>query len=887
MLSLAKARKDYYLQKLGEVTPREDYYLRGGTATGSWHGNGAAEAGLQGRVSAEGLVRLFDGQHPATGEQLGRRLRKGGVAAWDLTFSADKSVSLLWALGGPTVRRQVLEAFEEATNEALVYLESVASSTRGATRIPILDDEGNPLLDEAGIARYRVETWPIQSAGYVAAWFTEFTSRADDPQLHSHVVVGNRVKGVDRAWRTLDGRLLYRHKLAAGYIHEAELRSRLTERLGVRWQPVENGMADVEGFTRDQIMTFSRRRKQIDAWREGHGIDDTPANNETIALVTRSLKQERPIADLMAEWQDRALQVGLTPAAIDAALNRTNQVTVPDQEPLFTDLVSPSGLTAETATFGRAEVIEGAAAALPEGGARTQIEALADALLRRSEVVAILPTPSLVGQPVDDGLIDGSDPAPMTPPPSGHDVFTGLVYERRYTTAELLAIEQAVICRAEAGVRAGRWTAPEALVVEALAHHPNLTGGQHRLVRRFATSGSAIDLAVGPAGTGKSAALAIVGELAIRTGTPILGTALAAKAATGFETATGIPSTTLTRLIGEATDRKCLPEGVVVVVDEAGMVGTRQLARLSELVEAASGKLILIGDYHQLPEIEAGGLFRALCNRLPAVELTDNVRQDHNWERDALAELRDGSVSRAIAMYHRRGRVIISASPEATIEQAVENWHRDVEATGDISEVLLIAYRNSTVDLLNRSARTAIESGGGLSGPTLETNGQPFREGERVVCLKNRPRLGVLNGDLATITNVDTDQKKVTVRLDRSNEARTLPIWYLDDGYLDYGYAITGHKAQGATTRLVHTVATEMVDREWIYVTMSRGQQANTLYLSDEGESLDDWCAHISRDRAGRMETLVAALARTAAKRAAVDLAGLAPLVDQSRGVGG
>jgi hypothetical protein len=276
VLSLAKAAKDYYLQKLGEISPREDYYLRGGTATGRWGGSGAAELGLEGAVSGEGLVRLFDGQHPATGEQLGRRLRKDGVAAWDLTFSADKSVSLLWAFGDDETRRRVVEAFEEATAEAVAYLESVASSTRGASRTPVLDGDGAPVLGDDGAPRFRVETWPIRTSGYVAAWFTEFTSRADDPQLHTHVVVGNRVRGVDDVWRAIDGRLLYRHKLAAGYLHEAELRSRLTERLGVPWQPVRNGMADIEGFTRDQIMAFSQRRQQIEAWRDSHDYPDPP-----------------------------------------------------------------------------------------------------------------------------------------------------------------------------------------------------------------------------------------------------------------------------------------------------------------------------------------------------------------------------------------------------------------------------------------------------------------------------------------------------------------------------------------------------------------------------------------------------------------------------------
>ncbi|MGB5565378.1 MAG: relaxase domain-containing protein, partial [Acidimicrobiia bacterium] len=182
MLSLAKARKDYYLEKVGEISPREDYYLRGGTASGSWHGSGAAEMGIDGAVTAEGLVRLFDGQHPDTGEQLGHRLRKDGVAAWDLTFSADKSVSLLWAFGDDETRKHVVEAFEEATAEAISYMESVASSTRGASRTPIFDDDGVPVVGEDGMPRFRVETWPIRTEGYVSAWFTEFTSRADDPQ---------------------------------------------------------------------------------------------------------------------------------------------------------------------------------------------------------------------------------------------------------------------------------------------------------------------------------------------------------------------------------------------------------------------------------------------------------------------------------------------------------------------------------------------------------------------------------------------------------------------------------------------------------------------------------------------------------------------------------
>ena len=882
MLSLAKAHKDYYLAKVGEISPREDYYLKGGAATGRWHGSGAAELGLDGAVSAEGLVRLFDGQHPATGEQLGHRLRKDGVAAWDLTFSADKSVSLLWAFGDDDTRRHVVEAFEEATAEAVAYMESVASSTRGAARTPVLDDDGNPVLGEDGTQRLRVETWPIRTDGYVAASFTEFTSRADDPQLHTHVVVGNRVRGVDGVWRAIDGRLLYRNKLAAGYLHEAELRSRLTERLGVRWQPVHKGMADIEGFTRDQVMAFSKRRQQIEAWRDANGIADTAAGNEVAALATREPKRDNPVEALMPRWLERAVEVGITPETVSAMLDHGREVTASDPQPLLDRLASPEGLTEQASTFGRADVVKAAAEAFPEGGRRRDVEGVADVFLRRSDVVPILPfhhtADDLHDLPID---VDPTDVEhamevvnSMKLPPAMRrrdgEIFPGLIHERRYTTTELLTIEQRIIDRAASGVTAGRWTAPEADVEKALAHFSMLTEGQRAMVCRFATSGSTIDVGVGAAGTGKTTVMSIIGELATQSGVPVVGTALAARTAAGFETATGIPSFTLARLLGETQATGGLPPGAVVVVDEAGMVGSRQLAQVSDLVEDASGKLILIGDHHQLAEIDAGGLFAALTTRLPSVELTENVRQEHEWERTALEELRHGSVDRAVAMYEQRDRINIAATTADTINDAVENWYCDVQDIGDPSQVLLIGHRNTTVDQLNRRARSLVGEAGFLDGPALDVDDRNFQAGDRVVCLKNRARLGVLNGDLATVTAIDADRRTVTLRLDRTDQPVTVPYWYLDDGHLDWGYAVTGHKAQGATARRAHTIASDGVDREWVYVTMSRGQEANTIYLTSLGLANEE-CEHLTHQHPAGIPALIAALARTATEPAALD----------------
>ncbi|MFQ5948877.1 MAG: MobF family relaxase, partial [Acidimicrobiia bacterium] len=669
-----------------------------------------------------------------------------------------------------------------------------------------MDDNGDPVLNEDGSPRFRVETWPIRTSGYVAASFTEFTSRADDPQLHTHVVVANKVKGVDGLWRTIDGRLLYRHQLAAGYLQEAVLRRELTDRLGVRWQPVRNGMANIEGFTRHQMEAFSRRRVQLEAWREEQGLPDTAAARQAAVLATRNPKQDHPLDQLEFEWRLRAVEVGLTPKAIGRMMGRGRQIDAADPDLLAERLASPQGLTEKTSTFGQAEVVKEIAASLPQGGTRKNIEALADDFLSGREVIPVLQ----ISEPAQtSGSLDVADDELTTrPQPLRHrsgGLFPGSP-ERRFTTTELLRIEQRVLRRALDCIGARRWRSPRRLLERVLGRHPQLTASQREMVRRFATSGDAIEVGVGPAGSGKTAVMAVLRELATFTATPILGAALAARAAVGLQTASGIPSSTLTRLLAEARDDGGLPKGVVMVVDEASMVGSRQLAALSDLVDEAEGKLILIGDDRQLPEIDAGGLFRALARRLPAVELTDNVRQQEPWEREALAQLRDGSVGRAVEMYQQRRRIIVAQCRHETLARAVDDWYRHVAATGDLSDSLLIAHDNDTVADLNQRARIHLAASRRLEGPALEVGERVFQAGDRILCLQNQSRLGVLNGDLGTLLAVDPDGQSLTVRLDRDPDTRQLPAWYLDQGHIDYGYALTGHKAQGITTGRTFTV---------------------------------------------------------------------------------
>ena len=221
-------------------------------------------------------------------------------------------------------------------------------------------------------------------------------------------------------------------------------------------------------------------------------------------------------------------------------------------------------------------------------------------------------------------------------------------------------------------------------------------------------------------------------------------------------------------------------------------------------------------------------------------------------------------------MYDRRGLINLATTTDDTITQAVDAWYDDVQDTGDPAQVLLIGHRNTTVDQLNRQARARIAESGLLHGPSVDTGDRIFQVGDRAVCLKNRTRLGVLNGDLATVTAVDTERRTITLKLDRNDSTVTVPHWYIDEGNLDWGYALTGHKAQGATARRAHTVAGDGVDREWLYVTMSRGREANTIYLTDPDLNESE-CTHLTHQHPERLPALITALGRTAAEPAASD----------------
>jgi len=795
MLTLAKlgaGQQRYYLENV--ATGVEDYRSGRGEMPGRWAGTSAQLLGLSGVVDRDGLRAVLEGADPFSGVRLGRA-RSDRVPGFDLTFGAPKSVSVLFGLGGFEISAAVRAAHDAATDATLGYLErSACWSRRGS----------------GGVEQ-------VPGTGFVGAAFRHRSSRAGDPHLHTHALVANVTCGPDGRWATLDARHLYLHAKTAGYLYVAHLRAQLTDRLGVGWRPVANGTADLVGVPDRVLRAFSTRRVEIEAALAARQYRSARA--ATIARwETRRAKDYGITATAMTQrWRLKARRVGVEADAMDAVVG-TRRVPSLERgaiERTVEYLVGPDGLTARASSFDRRDVLRAWCDRLPFGAAVSTIEALADHTIAAPQIVALqgAPTPSLQSR-VAGRRIQG--------PPVGAS----------YSTVALLALERRVIDRAVTGWGDDVAVAAEHAVRDALAARPELTDEQTALVIRLTTSGHAVEVVVAAAGTGKTFALDASRDAWQRSGRQVVGTALAARAAAELEASSGVPSQTITSLLidlDRSPDGGLTPE-TAVIVDEAGMVGTRILARLIEHAAAARAKVVLVGDPRQLPEFDAGGILRGLAQRVEPIRLTDNRGQREAWEREARRVRHVGEVDEARRAYDADARVVTAPTADRVRDVMVGDWWA---ASLRNEQVVMVAARRYDVDDLNARARNHIHTAGRLTGPTLELDGRPYQRGDRVMTLRNQPRFGVRNGTVATITDVDIDRRALTIRTDHATSHR-LPSAYLDAGYLRHAYATTIHSAHGVTVDQAFVLGHTTLSREAGFVARTRGRADNRLYLVEQ-----------------------------------------------------
>ncbi|MGY1684958.1 MobF family relaxase [Geodermatophilus sp. SYSU D00867] len=800
------------------------------------------------RIRSEVARRMFAAAHgrpPADARELSGFIARASrpvtraVAGWDLTFSPVKSVSTLWALAPPAVAARVEAAHAAAVADTLAWLEEHAAFTR---------------LGAGGVRQ-------VETTGLVAAVFTHRDSRAGDPDLHTHVAVSNKVQTRDGRWRALDGRVLHKANVAASERYNTRLEAHLVTRLGVRFtervgrEADQRPVREVVGVDARLSSAWSSRRRAIDGRRAVLAADfqseqgRPPTAAEAIALAqqatleTREARHEpRSLAEQRAAWRREAVAVLGGPSALAAMLARALGRRPRHRRRPVT----------ETWVRSTASRVLGTVSGQRASWQYWHVRAEAERKVRAAD---------LAPGDVDDAVtriteralspalsIPLGDPDPVVEPAElrrsdGESVYT-VAGARLYTSRAVLDAEAALL--AAAGRTDGRRADPavvELALLETAANGTELNPGQAQLVRELAGSGARVQLALAPAGAGKTTALAALARAWTAGGGTVLGLAPSAVATAGLREAIGAPCDTLAKLLWslDAGDPPGwvagIGPGTLVLVDEAGMAGTLDLARTVAHVLGRGGSVRLVGDDRQLASVAASGVLAAIAATHGAVTLTQLVRFADPAEAAATVALRDGDPT-ALGFYLDAGRVHVGDAATCA-EQAYAAWAAD-RARG--VDALLLAATRETVRQLNQRARAdRLAARGHPTGAEVAlADGTRASAGDPVITRANDRRLPlgaadwVKNGDRFIVTAVGRDGA-LAVAHPGTGRRLTLPAAYVR-AHVQLGYATTVHGAQGVTAATCHTVLTGAESRQLLYVALTRGRQANHLYLATVGD---------------------------------------------------
>ncbi|RUY34738.1 Ti-type conjugative transfer relaxase TraA, partial [Mesorhizobium sp. M7A.F.Ca.CA.001.13.2.1] len=427
--------------------------------------------------------------------------------------------------------------------------------------------------------------------------------------------------------------------------------------------------------------------------------------------------------------------------------------------------------------------------------------------------------------------------------------------EDRFTTRQMIETEQCLHRAAERMAGEERHAVSDAQREAALARAAQrglVLSDEQTDALDHITDGRGLGVVVGFAGTGKSAMLGVARQAWAAAGYEVKGAALSGIAAENLEGGSGIPSRTIASMEhGWGQGRDLLTARDVLVIDEAGMVGTRQLERVLSHAADVGAKVVLVGDPQQLQAIEAGAAFRSIHERHGGVEIGQVRRQREDWQRDATRDLATGRIGAAISAYDAQGMVHQAATRDDARAELVERWDRDRQAHPEASRIIL-THTNDEVRALNQAARERMRIAGDLGDEvqvTVERGPRNFAGGDRVMFLRNERGLGVKNGTLGVIEQVSTQSMAV-----RTDDGRSVRFDLKNYALIDHGYAATIHKAQGMTVDRTHVLATPGMDAHGSYVALSRHRDGMDLhYGTDDFATRDRLVRTLSRDRSKDM----------------------------------
>lgn len=882
----------------GVACAATEYYLGVGEAPGRWHGRGLAELGLEvgGRVDERQLEALFArGLHPGTGERLGRAWRADAVTGFDLTFSAPKSVSALWALGNTDVAVAAMGAHRAAVEAGLAYLDTHAGLSRRGTD---------------GVEQ-------IGTAGLAVALFDHRTSRAGDPQLHTHALVINKVRCADGRWRTLDATELFHHKKSAGMIYQAALRNEMRQRLGVAFGGGnEHGQAEILGVPEKLLSLWSKRTAQIDGeaapkiaeYEKLLGRTLPPAERvnvvKTAVLKTRPGKDHPELSALHGHWTDEAEQTGISSERLLASVQAA-AASVGIEPPLPAGATTGPSLAdtlaetlADTVAEARARTLAETLAEpaagdrqTPSGTERvlpdvlpavlpdpTADEALSFAAVRAAgqrravfsradvagQVAAHLPTTGLSAAAVvaeverlTDLAVGLSETVSVGDHPRG---VTPRVSDPRYATLEVLTAEGRILALAGRG-RGGGYGQLPLSDLRPQARTLGLDAGQYLALWELAGRGDFLSVLTAPAGAGKTRTLGAATAAWHQAGYRVVGLAPSARAAAELADATGGTADTLAKWLHTRDRLTQIPTHALEpawaglddrTVDEASMASTLDLDRLVTLAAEKGAKVVLVGDPAQIGVINGpGGMLAALVHTGHASTLDRIHRFTSDWERTATLALRTGDRG-VLPVYQAEGRLHACPDSDAALDGVFTHWST---AKADGLDALMLARTRQDVDALNTRAGTAAVANGQITGPVVVAGEREWQAGDLLRTRRNNRQLPlgdshVRNGDRFRVLGPGPATPGAAggangaggpglIVEDLAGRGRTiLPAEYLAQ-HCEYGWASTIDSAQGATADVGIVLVRPGMDREHLYVAMTRGRLGNHAYVTPD-PTVDD-----------------------------------------------
>ena len=807
------------------------YYTEGKEAVGRWY---APPSTLGLSNGAEIDDATFERLHSGL-DETGRPLTQNAdgshadrVGGYDLTFSAPKSVSVIWALGDLQQRESIEAAHDIAVSKALDMVNDNAAFTRrgkGGARLEAVDLTG--AIFRHGEAR------PTERAG---------GSVEADPQLHSHAVIFNLAQREDGTWGSIDGRQLYRWKMAAGAVYRAELTSRLQE-LGHRIERTdEKGLFEVAGVPRAICDEFSGRRHEIVTALKEKGLDsaDAPALAAAVTKAGRRSKSLDGGGDRHESWRARAEAAGYR-LDLPAPSRGTRLESEPDPA-AFLDK-----LTENQSVFRRQDMVAAVAASLI--GSRKGADAVADrvaALLNDKEIVSL-----------------------------GNDAIGQSVY----STRAMIAIEKEVADHAKAMANGGFHNIPNVSPI------PELNDEQNAAVT-YATRPNRIALVEGAAGSGKTTTLGVIADLYSKAGIRIIGTSTAWRAAKQLGDECRIESRALDSWLAKHSDGQSVFDAkTVLIVDEAGLLSSRQMHALLSATRSAGTKVILTGDQRQMQAIGAGSGLSIVAAEMTSTRINTNRRQQEAWARQAVSQLSRGDAAPALDAFDRHGRLYWGAGRQEALDKAVGLWRNQIQTYPNQS-TLVLAKSNADVRSLNAAIRQEFRAMGRLSGNDViiraadrsrSTLDLSITKGDRIEFYVRNDAIGVINGSIGTVTRVAPDKNGYSrLTLAIGDRAVTFSTSEIADkkgrARIGHAYATTLYNAQGMTVDRAVVVGTTTMTANQAYVAASRARESTDIVIDQRavdselrskarasghvrttGFSADDRKAHLA-DRWSRRE---------------------------------